>query len=306
VATGATAAGTHGAGVQNAATDNGIGVSAPPWNVRSVAVRAGDQGSISLSAATQAIVYLVASHAWAFAMPFGSTSQYQPLADACLYAWNSGVVPCAGAGGSGGETPSYPAACAGVIAVAAHGPDNRKSAFSNYGTWIDVTAPGEDIISTQGASGYESWDGTGPACNVVVGVLGWVKSAYPDISNDSAFQVLRNMCDTMPDPLYWQGKLGAGRVRMSIAATDLVEQGSAPAPTLGPATVVRSVLHLPWDMTELPGDSDRVPRPTLLDATGRKMLYLQAGPNDVSALPPGVYFIRPRDASATRKVVVSR
>jgi hypothetical protein len=87
---------------------------------------------------------------------------------------------------------------------------------------------------------------------------------------------------------------------MSIAATDLVEQGSAPAPTLGPATVVRHVLTLPFDICTLVSDI------TLLNASGRRVLDLSPGPNDVSALPPGVYFIRPRDASATRKVVVSR
>jgi hypothetical protein len=72
------------------------------------------------------------------------------------------------------------------------------------------------------------------------------------------------------------------------------------------ATVVRGVLLLPRDMTELPGNSDRVPRPALLDASGRKALDLRPGANDVSALPPGVYFVRTDTGVEEGKVVVTR
>jgi hypothetical protein len=58
------------------------------------------------------------------------------------------------------------------------------------------------------------------------------------------------------------------------------------------ATLVRGILNLPRDMTELPGNSDRVPRLALFDALGRRVLDLKPGPNDVSSLAPGVYFIR--------------
>jgi hypothetical protein len=80
-------------------------------------------------------------------------------------------------------------------------------------------------------------------------------------------------------------------------------------PNFGP-TVVRGVLLLPRDMTELPGNSDRVPRPVLLDISGRKVMDLLPGANDVSRLSPGVYFVRDAQAQAqaqaTHKVVVAR
>jgi hypothetical protein len=44
-------------------------------------------------------------------------------------------------------------------------------------------------------------------------------------------------------------------------------------------------------MTELSGNSDLVPRLVLLDATGRQVLAIRPGPNDVSSLAPGVYFV---------------
>ena len=45
-------------------------------------------------------------------------------------------------------------------------------------------------------------------------------------------------------------------------------------------------------MTGLPGNPDRIPRPTLLDATGRRIMELMPGANDVRHLAPGVYFVR--------------
>jgi len=85
-----------------------------------------------------------------------------------------------------------------------------------------------------------------------------------------------------------------------------IEESLKPQATsfeLGP-TIVRSVLVLPRDMTELPGNSDRVPRPVLLDVCGRKVLDLGSGPNDVRRLAPGVYFVR--GTHGPRKTVIQR
>jgi len=83
---------------------------------------------------------------------------------------------------------------------------------------------------------------------------------------------------------------------------------AGPRAAAGPrrtATVVRGVLVLPRDMTDFrPGKSGRVPRPMLLDACGRKVMALVPGPNDVSGLGPGVYFVQ--SGSTRTKLVVAR
>jgi YVTN family beta-propeller protein len=87
-----------------------------------------------------------------------------------------------------------------------------------------------------------------------------------------------------------------------------VEESPRPQATsfkLGP-TIIRGVLFL--------GDCPRtgtVPKTVLLDISGRKVLDLKPGPNDVSALAPGVYFVRNEgrgagDVGRMRKVVVQR
>jgi len=70
------------------------------------------------------------------------------------------------------------------------------------------------------------------------------------------------------------------------------------------ATIARGVLFLPEASSRKPQAA------SLLDATGRKILDLKSGANDVRALAPGVYFVRENQAQAqaraVRKVVVTR
>jgi len=89
-----------------------------------------------------------------------------------------------------------------------------------------------------------------------------------------------------------------------------VEKGRAlDAPRVTPtATVVRGVLSLGVDSRQ-----HSACRPALLDISGRKVLELRPGPNDVRHLPPGVYFVMVQDSrgqglrgSSVRKVAVAR
>lgn len=79
-----------------------------------------------------------------------------------------------------------------------------------------------------------------------------------------------------------------------------VEERTTPdAPRLTPhATVVRGVLNLAADVASLTSDI------VLADASGRRVLALKPGPNDVSRLAPGVYFLPA--ASGVRRFVVAR
>lgn len=84
------------------------------------------------------------------------------------------------------------------------------------------------------------------------------------------------------------------------------------ASDVGP-TIVRGVLFLPTErLGTRSGLSDNpvMSRAMLLDISGREVMNLLPGPNDVRALAPGVYFVREAQAQAqaqaVRKVVVTR
>lgn len=96
------------------------------------------------------------------------------------------VIIVAAAGNENTDTPSYPAAYAGVVSVCATGSrgdrgEYSKASFSNFGDWVDICAPGSEITSTmpgtefsEGALTFKS--GTSQATPVVAGALGYMLS----------------------------------------------------------------------------------------------------------------------------------
>lgn len=79
-----------------------------------------------------------------------------------------------------------PANYESVIAVGSLAPDGTKSSFSNYGSWVDIAAPGTDILSTVTGGGYASMNGTSMACPHVSGVAALVLSHHggPGFTNE--------------------------------------------------------------------------------------------------------------------------
>lgn len=78
----------------------------------------------------------------------------------------------------------------------------------------------------------------------------------------------------------------------------------------GQWAVIRGVLFLEGDCprTETEGTVPEwgpSPEPVLIDATGRKVLNLESGANDVSRLASGVYFVR-AEPQAVREVIIAR
>jgi hypothetical protein len=112
-----------------------------------------------------------------------------------------------------------------------------------------------------------------------------------------------NLLDTVTIPV------DVRTVMTPLMPTAIAQPGPGAARATRRATVIRGILNMPRDMTELrPGNSDRVPRLTLLDAAGRLALDLKPGPNDISALAPGVYFVRPASGAgrkATSRIVIA-
>src|SRR5207302_2434210 len=104
-------------------------------------------------------------------LSLGGPSDSPVLQQAVQYALSRDALVVAAAGNDGSALPSYPAADAGVVAVASTNDAGESSAFSNHGPWVDIAAPGEDVYSTYpgtaGTDRYESGSGTSFAAPMV-------------------------------------------------------------------------------------------------------------------------------------------
>jgi thermitase len=85
-------------------------------------------------------------------LSLGGTYKSTTLERAIKRAWDRGAVLACAAGNNGNTVAFYPAAFSQCIAVAATDRNDRKASFSNFGSWVDVAAPGEGIVAATAAT----------------------------------------------------------------------------------------------------------------------------------------------------------
>src|SRR6185369_2652185 len=107
-------------------------------------------GAGAMSNVATGIVYAADHGAQVINMSIGSAGKLAAVSNAVAYARGKGVVVVAAAGNSrsSGSPISYPGADTGVIAVAATDSNDQFSSFSNRGDYVDIAAPGSNILST--------------------------------------------------------------------------------------------------------------------------------------------------------------
>jgi subtilisin family serine protease len=174
--------GTAVAGVVAAETDNGRGIAGVGFGSRLLAVKvASPDGLIYGPDLGRGIRWATDQGADVINMSLGGPSYDEAMRSAVEYAVDRGVVLVASAGNEGTRRRSYPAALPGVLSVGAT--DGRsRAAFSTYGDWVDVAAPGVGVLSTLASGGYGRWDGTSFAAPIVSGQAALLRAARPAAS----------------------------------------------------------------------------------------------------------------------------
>ena len=142
-----------------------------------------------------------------------------------------GGVSFFAAGNSNTTGQYYPACYEGAFSVTATNNKDQKSWYSNFDTWIDIAAPGGEIISLVNTgvlstvinNEYSYYQGTSMACPHVTGVAALViSSAYGQIQNNQLTEVLKNSADDIYylNPSYLN-MLGAGRINAYNALIEI-------------------------------------------------------------------------------------
>lgn len=172
--------GTHTAGTIGAMGGNGIGVAGVNWHVRIMPLKfLNSDGSGTTDDAIEAVLY-----ATSFGVPitnnsWGGGRKSKALESAIR---DSGALFVASAGNSGISRKQYPAGYSldNILSVAATDHNDQLASFSNYGaSWVDLAAPGVDVLSTTPNNEYDWSSGTSMAAPHVAGVAGLVMAQEP-------------------------------------------------------------------------------------------------------------------------------
>lgn len=211
--------GTHLAGIIAAAANNGAGIAGLNGRVRLLPVRVLDGCAGRPVDAAEGIYWAVDHGADIILVPLEFEAGADVLGGAISHAGENDVIIIASAGHAGNNEVSLPAALPGCLAVSAVTNDGKPSSVSNYGSLVDLAAPGRDIWSTwiNGQYGFLGSDGDSAAASAfVAGVAALVRSYAPQLSATEVVQVLIDSTDDLGE-LGWDPFFGAGQVNARTA-----------------------------------------------------------------------------------------
>jgi len=304
--------GTHVAGTVAAVTNNSTGVAGTAFNAKVVPVRVLGKCGGYTSDIADAIVWAsggTVSGVPANANPAevinlslgGGGSCSTTYQNAINGAVGRGTTVVVAAGNSNTNVSSaVPANCPNVIAVAATTSAGARASFSNYGTGIDISAPGQSILSTlnsgtttPGSASYASYNGTSMAAPHVAGVVALMQSVAPSpLSPAQVESIIKSTARPLPGAC--SGGCGAGIIDADAAVTAAINgttpnpggtvlQNNVPVTGLGAASgaSLSYTVNVPAGSTQL--------RVAISGGSGDADLYLRQG----SAPTDTVYTCRP-------------
>jgi serine protease len=224
--------GTHMAGCIAQSTNNYIGVAGVAYGATILPVKVMDNtGSVSIANEVDGIYYAVNNGAHIINLSLGGEGTSESEEEAVSYAVDNGVVVICSAGNSGSSTPEYPASYSQSISVSAVRYDKTLAPYSNYGSAVDICAPGGDISVDQNFDFYGDgilqqthdgtnlstfyyyfMEGTSPAAALVSGVAALVIGKSTSILSPQQVKATLSSSSTDLGALSWDQYYGAGLV----------------------------------------------------------------------------------------------
>lgn len=298
--------GTHVAGIVAASADNKLGIASVGINNRIVCIKAvsskpdarGVVNDLDLTNVAEALNYAIIRKVDIINCSF-TTPKYDAVVEGLIDdARKLGIIVVAAAGNSHEDRLYYPAAYEGVIAVGATDQEDHIATYSNFGSYIDVMAPGVDIYSTvaSGDSEYGYMSGTSMAAPIVSSLIGLILSYEPD-RVEQIETIIKGGCDNIDwrNPLY-TGKMGAGRVNVDKCFEYMENSTSVSKVHYNDISVypnpASNQVFIPFESLSLNGETAKV---CILNNIGAEVsvqeISNQQQAVSVAGLPQGIYQI---------------
>ncbi|MGL4411184.1 MAG: S8 family serine peptidase [Bacteroidales bacterium] len=271
--------GTHCAGTVAAVNNNGIGVigvaggnGLPNSGVRIMSTQTFATNSSAAGRHALAFIYaanngaVIAQNSWGYTTPGGYEAETLEAIDYFIdYAGHYPGSPMKGglvvfaSGNSSMSGQFYPGCYDRVISVSSTNNKDEASYYTNYDSWVTLSAPGGEtsvnsdprgVLSTVLNHGYNYLQGTSMACPHVSGVAALIvsKFGHEGYTPDQVKQRLINSTDTLEYLLpKYRGKMGVGRLNAWIALSD--PQGKSPEKaTLSVVSSSQDAVTLKWNV----------------------------------------------------------
>lgn len=214
--------GTLSAGAAAAVGNNASMIAGAAFSAKIMPLRinspAGCVGTLDIFAS--AIIYAADHSAKIANISYGcgancDLSNTNTIKAATAYMKSKGGLTVFSAGNYGSSIPGRANNPDAIVVAATDASDNRAS-WSNYGSSVDIAAPGENILSTAPGGSIVSGNGTSLAAPITAGTLALIWSANPSLTADQARQVLFSSAKDLGTS-GWDQYYGWGRVDAGVA-----------------------------------------------------------------------------------------
>jgi subtilisin family serine protease len=226
--------GTHCAGIIAAQANNSIGIAGLSWKSKIMPVKVlSAAGSGSVEGVASGIIYAADKGARVISLSLGSYGYSSTENEAVNYAYDKGCLVIGAAGNDSVSQAHYPAAYEKALAVSATNENDKITWYSNFGSYIEVSAPGGEMSYLHDPGGiystmptypvtmnsygysrnYDYLQGTSMACPYVAGLAAFILSRNPNLSNERIRTIIRESAKDLGasgfDHLYGYGRIDA-------------------------------------------------------------------------------------------------
>ena len=215
--------GTRIAGIIAAETNNVAGVAGAAPAAKILPVKVLDSSGHGMSSdVAHAISWAADQNATVINLSLGGPTPSEAMQRAVRYAVQTVGVPVISASGNAGKcgAAAYPSAFPEVLGVGATDQNNNWPSFSTTGPFVDLAAPGVDIISTSapGPAAYKAGSGTSFSAPFVAAAAAIVRATHPGWGAGPTYVQLIETATDLGAP-GWDPHFGAGLVNVFAAAT---------------------------------------------------------------------------------------
>ncbi|HSQ82921.1 MAG TPA: S8 family serine peptidase [Casimicrobiaceae bacterium] len=231
--------GTAVAGTAAAATNNAAGVASVAGGARIMPVVIADPNAWAYwSTVAQGITWAADHGARVASLSYQGASASSTIQSAASYLRSKGGVLFVAAGNTGAIDNTAPTSLMMVVSAIQQG--DTLASFSTYGSFVDISAPGNNIISTAMGGGYWNCWGTSFATPIVAATAALILSERPDFTPSQVDATLESTAKDLGAPGY-DVYYGYGNVNAAAALQYAASVPLAPAPdTMAPTVAVTS------------------------------------------------------------------